>query len=275
MNMKQDQDLNQKTNTSESLQNKELFTFLISEAEKPFSGWDFSYIQGTGRLVDSPLSWSYTSKVLKHIKKSESLLDMGTGGGEYLSMLQPLPQKTCATEGYKLNIPIARNCLEPLGVSVYEVLEDEQLPFEDKQFDLIINKHESYSAKEVFRTLKPGGIFITQQVGGRNHLDLNQLLGANEDFGHAHWGLDYALKEIQEAGFTVLEQKEDFPASRFYDVGAIVYYLKAVPWQIPDFTVEKYFNKLTSIHNMIQENGFLDVQSHRFLILAVKNVSKW
>jgi hypothetical protein len=99
MNMNQNQDQCQKNNTSESLQNEELFNFLVKEAETPFSGWDFSYIQGTGRLADSPLSWSYTSKVLMYIRKSESLLDMGTGGGEYLSMLQPLPQKTCASEG--------------------------------------------------------------------------------------------------------------------------------------------------------------------------------
>ncbi len=36
-----------------------------------------------------------------------------------------------------------------------------------------------------------------------------------------------------------------------YDVGAIVYYLKAVPWEIPDFSVEKYFDKLQEIHKLI------------------------
>jgi len=30
----------------------------------------------------------------------------------------------------------------------------------------VINRHESFSASEVFRVLKPGGIFVTQQVGG-------------------------------------------------------------------------------------------------------------
>ncbi len=27
---------------------------------------------------------------------------------------------------------------------------------------------------------------------------------------------------------------------RFFDIVAIVYYLKAIPWQIPDFSVEQY-----------------------------------
>jgi hypothetical protein len=34
---------------------KELFNFLLSESEKPFSGWDFSYIYDTGRVDSEPL----------------------------------------------------------------------------------------------------------------------------------------------------------------------------------------------------------------------------
>jgi hypothetical protein len=73
---------------------KELFNFLLSESEKPFSGWDFSYIYDTGRVDSEPLLWSYTSEILPKIRRVNSLLDMGTGGGEYLSMLQPLPLNT-------------------------------------------------------------------------------------------------------------------------------------------------------------------------------------
>lgn len=59
-----------------------LFTFLLSEANSPFSGWDFSHI--THRMVEVPLTWSYTSKILMRVRTVESLLDMGTGGGEFL-----------------------------------------------------------------------------------------------------------------------------------------------------------------------------------------------
>ena len=163
------------------LENKELFDFLISEAEHPFSGWDFSHIGGTGRLCTEPLTWSYTSKILLKLRKIESLLDMGTGGGEYLSLLQPLPQKTYATESYEPNIPIAKKRLEPLGVKVCAIIGDDDLPFNNNQFDLIINKHESYNPKEVLRILKPNCQFITQQVGEVNDIGLNELLGADID----------------------------------------------------------------------------------------------
>lgn len=250
------------------MRNQELFDFLISQTKQPFSGWDFSYITITGRMAESLLPWSYASRLLPHLQKAQSLLDMGTGGGEFLSRLQPLPPLTCATEGYAPNIPIARQRLEPLGVKVYEVSDDGQLPFDDHQFDLIINRHEYYAPREVRRVLKPGGQFITQQVGGQNETDLIALLGANV-YPYIHWTLDYAVNELQEAGWHIVEQHEAFPVMRFYDVGAIIYYLKAIPWQVPDFSVKRYFDQLIAIHNQIEEQGYIDFTMQRFLIVAV------
>jgi len=249
---------------------QELFDLFVLEAEQPFSGWDFSYISDTGRMASEPMSWNYTSEILASIRKADSLLDMGTGGGEYLSKLQPFPRSTYATEAYKPNVPIARNRLEPLGVKVVEVNDDDQLPFDNEQFDLIINRHESYSASELYRILKPGGYIVTQQVGGKDHIDLNAALEANEDNGYSHWNLDYAVKELESAGFTIIKKLEQFPYTRFYDVGALIYYLKAIPWQIPDFTVPKYYDKLVQIHHHIREKGFIEFKEHRFFMVARK-----
>jgi 2-polyprenyl-3-methyl-5-hydroxy-6-metoxy-1,4-benzoquinol methylase len=95
---------------------EELCNFLINEAEHPFTRWNFSYIND--RIVNNLLPWSYTSKIIPFIRKSTSLLDMGTGGGEFLSSLSPLPKKTQATEAYPPNFSIAKKNLKPLGVKV-------------------------------------------------------------------------------------------------------------------------------------------------------------
>jgi hypothetical protein len=42
---------------------------------------------------------------------------------------------------------------------------------------------------------------------------------------------------------------------RFYDLGALVYYLKAIPWQVPDFSLEKFENELCTIYELIKETG--------------------
>jgi SAM-dependent methyltransferase len=246
------------------------FEMYLKNAEKPFAGWDFSYVTETVRMSSGMLSWSYGSIVVPLIQKSNSMLDMGTGGGELLSKLQPFPEKVCATEAYLPNVPIARNRLEPLGVKVFQIGEDNLLPFEKDEFDLIINKHESYSPQEVRRILSDDGIFVTQQVGGSDCTDINKALGApvNEEF--AHWNLSFAKNELLENGFEILEAKEEFPMQRFYDVGALLYYLNAIPWQVFDFKSENYVNELYNIHESIQSKGFFDVRSSRFILKAKK-----
>lgn len=250
---------------------EENFRIFIHNAKHPLSGWGFSQIKD--RMVTEPLSWSYTTEILPLFRTVESCLDMGTGGGEYLSSLQPLPKRTCATEGYQPNIPLARKRLEPLKAEVVEVKEDLLLPFKDNSFELIINRHESYSSKEVYRILKPGGQFITQQVGAKNDLELNHLLDSDfseETLDYSHWDLAYAKKELVEEGLKIITAKEAFPKTRIFDVGAVVYYLKAVPWQMPGFSVEKYLPKLKELHKKIEEEGYLEITSHRFLCKCQK-----
>ena len=221
-------------------------------------------------MVTGPLTWSYSTEIIPYIRNAQSLLDMGTGGGEFLSRLTPFPPHTCATEAYDPNVLIAKKRLTPLGIQVVKIDDDDNLPFEDEEFELVINRHESFSVKEVRRVLKTNGFFITQQVGGDNDQLLKEMLGYKKESDYKHWTLDYEIKELQNNGFEVLKKKEAFPTTRFFDVGAVVFYLYAVPWQLPGFSVEKYRDKLWELHNVIEDNGYIDVISHRFFIKAKK-----
>jgi len=244
------------------------FLHLINDGSKPFSGWDFSYITDTDRVKSDLLSWSYGSMAKQLIGSASSMLDMGTGGGEFLSKLRPFPKAIFATEGYKPNVEIAKKRLEPLGVKVEAIEGDHNLPFNDHQFDLILNKHESYSPKEVRRMMKVNGVFLTQQVGGTDCWEINKALEAPYNHEFENWNVTTAKEELENSGFEVLISKEEYPIQRFYDVGALVYYLKAIPWQIPDFDVLTYGKKLLDIHKSIQTNGFFDVKQHRFVLKA-------
>jgi len=98
------------------LDKEKLYYKLLEEEKKEFGGWDFSYLSKTGRMQDEPLDWSYGSIVLKWIEDAKKMLDMGTGGGEVLEKLTPLPKYTYATEGYKKNFKIAKKRLSKSGV---------------------------------------------------------------------------------------------------------------------------------------------------------------
>lgn len=245
------------------------FNHLIEQANESFSGWDFSFITETGRMRSELLSWSYGSLAISLIQDAKSMLDMGTGGGEFLSKLRPFPALVSATEGYLPNVPIARERLTPLGVRVVQIDHDENLPFETSQFDLIINQHESYSSKEVRRVISKEGIFLTQQVGGLDCKEVNEKLGVplNEEF--SDWSLEKASKDLEENNFKVLKRVEEFPTQRFYDVGALFYYLKAIPWQVPGFEVETFMSELYAVHKTIEQKGHFDVKQHRFVLLAI------
>jgi len=250
----------------------ELRAFLESEEEKPFEGWDFSYLDN--RIAGSPLDWSYPSILLNRLRGGnppKSLLDMGTGGGEFLSTLHPFPPFTCTTEAYPPNAVIAKRRLEPLGAQVFPIDEDDPtLPFAEGQFELVANRHEYYDPAEVFRITAPGGAFITQQVGGRNDMELIERLGGQRQAEDRTWDVARAAEDVRAAGFEILRAQDCVTTTRIFDAGAVVYYFKALPWEIPDFSVETHFEALARIHDEIEAGGFIETSLHRFLIVASK-----
>ena len=49
---------------------------------------------------------------------------------------------------------------------------------------------------------------------------------------------------LREAGLTIVDVEEWEGRMVFEDVGAIVYYLKAIPWEVPGFTVKSHLRYL-------------------------------
>lgn len=254
------------------MNDKKNFEFYIQDSNFPFSGWDFSHIEK--RMIMAPLTWSYTSKIIPYMKNSSRLLDIGTGGGEFLSSLNRyLPKETHATELYEPNFKLAEERLKDLGIKVHHVDSKSKIPFNDDFFDLVISRHANYDPKEVYRILKKEGNFITQEVGSKNDYQIKLLLQGQvkSETNRNEGNVDYNSKKLEEVGFRIIEKKEDFPKTRIYDIGALIYWLKAIHWIIEDFSVDKYKEDLYRVHKLIGKNGFIDPQSHRFFIIAQKD----
>jgi SAM-dependent methyltransferase len=237
-----------------------------SEAEQPFIGWDFTPLQGRYHQETPP--WSYTDRVRALLPGKQRVLDMGTGDGKKLLEFRgELPKYTVATEGYAPNLPIAQANLQPHGISVvrYDSEHDARMPFADKQFDLILNRHESFDASEVARVLRPGGIFCTQQVDGRNLDDLRAVFGG--ELSYPNIRLKHFEAQLKLAGLIVTQSENWQGKATFSDVGALVYYLKAVPWEAPpDFSVSRYQEQLLQLHRSQQ----LTFNIRRFFVEARK-----
>ncbi len=247
----------------------ETFDQLLRDAEDAaFSGWDFSWLRG--RMIEEARPWDYAALVRAAFPGVRSLLDIGTGGGERLGALSPLPPHTYATEGYPPNVAVARARLEPLGVRVVATASEDALPFSDGTFDLVIDRHTGVRAAEVHRVLRLGGRFITQQVGSRHNWELvAAVTGAARGLPPAS-SLGPFRREVEEAGFRVTESSECFPVTRVRDVGAVVSYLRAIPWMVPGFSVTTHRERLRAIHERLRGEGEVRLTSHYFLLTAVK-----
>ena len=253
-----------------------MFDAYLKQAEETsFSGWNFEYLTQTGRMHETPLPWNYYNVVLPYLRAAGTMLDMGTGGGEVLSRFQPLPPVTCATEQYKPNVAVVREKLETLGVKVFEIEEETEppfnatLPFENDFFDLVISRHEAYYPPELMRILKSGGTFITQQVG-RGLQNIKKLLGGTEP-DNSDWNLAFLREELEAAGFGIIEAREAVQTIRFFDAGAVAYWLKAIPWIVEGFNIGGYREKLYELHLFIEERGYYDCSNDIFLLVARKN----
>lgn len=248
---------------------EKLKEYWLSEEQHSFKGWDFSYLEN--RISEEPLPWSYDEIVREYLNPNDILLDMGTGGGEYLLTLKHPYGNTFATEAYSPNFELCQNTLKPLGIEVRQVLNDSELPFEDEMFDIIINRQESFDIKEVYRLLKPNGVFITQQVGGLNNKDLSRFLISDfEEIINSDHTLKNNVKLIANKGFTILKSNEHFPKLKFFDIGALIYFAKIIEWEFPKFSVDSCYKQLCELQIVLEQQGFIESTEHRFIIVAQK-----
>ena len=247
---------------------EKLLAYWKSEEAHAMEGWDFSCIEG--RYKSDPLPWDYRKIVQKYRKMTDVLLDMGTGGGEFLLSLSHPYSRTTVTEAYPPNVRLCRERLEPLGITVVQADCEGLLPFPDGTFDLVLNRHESFFLPEVHRILRPGGIFVTQQVGGMNNHDLSALLMGSFTPNFPDHRLDTYLPVLRALGFEILRADESFGKMRFFDSGALAWYAKIIQWEFPGFSAEHCFDGLMRCHREILDRGYVSGTEHRFLIAARK-----
>jgi hypothetical protein len=54
----------------------------------------------------------------------------------------------------------------------------------------------------------------------------------------------------------------------FFDVGAVVHFLRKVHWTVPDFTTEAYADRLRALHEHMERTGSFVSTAQRLLVEA-------
>ena len=232
-------------------------------------GWDFSHINGRYE-EENDLPWDYEKIVRSHLKSYLDILDYDTGGGEFLLSLHHPYGKTSATEGYPPNADLCKETLLPLGINFRECNDPANIPFADEAFDLMINRHGDFDAREIFRLLRRNGVFITEQVGEDNDRDLVEMVLPGTDKSFPGLNLAKQRKNFEEAGFQIMQAEEAYRPITFYDVGAFVWFAHIIEWEFPDFSVDRCFERLLKMQEMTEKDGKVEGTIHRYLIVAKK-----
>jgi SAM-dependent methyltransferase len=246
-----------------------MFEELVAEgAAAPVDGWDFSWF--AGRATEQRPSWGYARLIGQRMARVESALDIQTGGGEVLDTVADLPARTAATEGWPPSLAVARRRLEPRGVEVVEAANLDPLPFADDSFELVVSRHPTETLwDEIARVLRPGGTYLSQQVGsGSMHEVSEAMMGPLEIDNSRDPAL--AAEDAEKAGLEVVELQPESLRAEFYDIAAVVHFLRKVIWIVPGFTVDGYLPQLRALHEKIQAEGPFVAYTKRFLIEARK-----
>lgn len=246
------------------------FDELVGEAEAAqIAGWDFGWLDG--RAIEERPTWRYFDQVSERVSEVSSMLEVQAGTGAMAGSLLFLPAMAVATEGFEPNVAVAAARLRPRGAHLVVTSQRTPgLPFHEESFELVISRHPIDSWwQEIARVLRPEGSYFAQHVGPHSLRSLSEfLMGPLPATSKRH--PDSERQAAETAGLTVRTLMVEWPRTAFFDVGAVVYFLRLVPWIVPDFTVERYRPELHRLHDVVEREGRFETTASRMLIDARK-----
>ncbi|MEU5429624.1 class I SAM-dependent methyltransferase [Streptomyces olivoreticuli] len=246
------------------------FQDLVAGAESvSVDGWDFSWLEG--RATEERPSWGYQRSMSRRLAAVSAALDIQTGGGEVLAGAEKLPPTMAATESWPPNVAKATTLLHPLGVVVVADPDEPPLPFADGAFDLVTSRHPATVWwEEIARVLRPGGTYFAQHVGPASVWELVEYFLGPQPEARRKRHPDEESAAAKAAGLEIVDMRTERLRMEFFDIGAVVYFLRKVLWTVPGFTVDQYRDRLRELHEAIEAEGSFTAHSSRTLVEARK-----
>jgi ubiquinone/menaquinone biosynthesis C-methylase UbiE len=246
----------------------------IHDAAGDVEGWDF---RGAEPVPETE-PWDWDLQVRAHVTPTSRVLDIGTGGGEVFREY---------AGAFALGLGVDRN-YERIGVAQrktpeanlhFAVMDGGMLAVRRESIDTILARCADYDPIEVYRVLRPGGVFITLQMAEH---DTQNVFDAFRwrSYGR-HWramfdsqALTYrtsleAAADFQDLGCTEIRYEEYDVTQHFRDVASLVLFLKASP--LPErFDPEQHYEALASLVSAWSGEKGIETNAHRELLVVTK-----
>jgi SAM-dependent methyltransferase len=256
------------------MEQDELIRIAASVSER--RGWDFSRVEDDR----DPIPWDYLEVVKRYLQPESRVLDVGTGGGERFMELAPFFGTGVGVDIDPEMIGVARENRPPaLAEHVqFAVMPAERLEFPGGEFDIVLNRHSVVHAAEVARVLRPGGFFITQQVGPLNTHNICSLFGCGPG-GEYEEDLSQSLLALAEGfrqqGCRVVTRGEYNVRYWFLSVESLIFWLKAIPMP-QDFDMAQHWQLVNHIlSTYVTERGVQTNEQRDLLIVQKQADGSW
>lgn len=183
-------------------------------------GWSFDKMKHS---VEQDHPYFYYHEVVKHINANTVMLDIGCGSGEKSSKYFGYAKKVMMLDNEPEMLKKAKENVENFYkgtlIEKFEYVQgnaDESLNFDNDTFDLVVSRHCGANMKEVYRILKKGGVFISEDIDNLDCIEIKKLFNRGQDYPTTVSHKQKIFLECLNAGFSQInlltfDQREYYP----------------------------------------------------------------
>ena len=119
----------------------------------------------------------------------------------------------------------------------------------------------------IARVLRPGATYLSQQIGAGSNRELTDFMMGPQPVNQSRSPLRVRAAAT-EVGLEVVRLEACALRVEFFDVAAVVHFLRKVPWTVPGFSADAFGAELRRMHDLIRRDGAFVSTAQRLLIEA-------
>ena len=200
--------------------------------------WDFSMLNITNEFLTR---WDMYDILRKNVNLNSKILDLGTGGGECLIENFPEASEILGTDYSKEMIKTAKqNLLKSKRKNIeFRVMNNLNMDTPDNYYDVVVAKNTVTDPKQIYKTLKPGGLLIIRGVDKLDCWDLKYLFKRGQGYLDQKKISQIDFEAVIDAGFKDVELVPLYIREYFKTKNDLIDLLLKTPI-LGDFDEEKF-----------------------------------